>query len=289
MCLLVVASAAPNQESNRDSRNLIQTEDDLLNSVHQDCLRKDSIACLKYRVFSYADKMMGGLQDSTPIIEGVNVVKTGDVSETKGAPRALKPDATIESVLMDRVARFLSTHTLKIDLSGKDVVTAVGNTARSISDTYDNLTGEEEYEEIEDDFEEEGRKKKGGKKKIKKIKKVLGPFLGIFALKAAFLAKLALLGIALLAGKALIIGKIALTISLILAGLKLFGSKLGLLKGGGSGAIVDHHDEHDFSGYGGGYSSGGYSHGVSGGSGWGRSSDAQSLAYKAYAPETKQQ
>lgn len=67
--------------------NAIQTEDDLVNSIHADCLRKDSVSCLKYQIYSLVDRTLGR-QGDIALTEGVTIVKTGD-GETEGAPRAL--------------------------------------------------------------------------------------------------------------------------------------------------------------------------------------------------------
>lgn len=67
--------------------NAIQTEDDLVNSIHADCLKKDSVSCLKYQIYSLVDRTLGR-QGDIALTEGVTIVKTGD-GETEGAPRAL--------------------------------------------------------------------------------------------------------------------------------------------------------------------------------------------------------
>lgn len=273
-------TALPAQEEARGSRNAIQTESDLLDNIYQDCLRKDSLSCVKYKLFSFVDKMLGH-KDTITVTEGVQIVKTTG-GEPEGAPRALNGDETIEGLILNRIARFLESHTIKIDLKGSEIVSAVSNTARSFSDTVDSLS------EDDSPLEEEGRGKK------KKVKKVLGPLMAMAALKAAFLGKLALAAIALIAGKALLIGKLALVLSAIIGLKKLFG---------GQGKHVSyevvahpthtssHVSSHESIGHSGGYGGGdigGYS-GSSGHGGWGRSLDAQQLAYRAHAPTTVQQ
>lgn len=265
LCLIAVAKAGP--DGTRGSRNVIQTESNLLDSVYQDCLKKDTLSCLKYKVFSFADKIVG-LNEIT-IASGVKIIKSG---EPDGAPRALPGDASIESVLLSKVQRFLETHTIKFDVSGKDIVTAIGNTARSLSET-------EEDEDDEEESFDEARGKIKKKKKFKKMKHFLGPLFKIIALKKLFLMKLALLGIGLIAGQALLSGTIALIISGFI-GIK----KILLSLKGGQGHPI-HTESHVFAHesihpieHGHGYADHSAGHG-----GWGRSIDGQQLAYRGHA------
>ncbi|XP_030768092.1 uncharacterized protein LOC115891690 [Sitophilus oryzae] len=275
---IVAASGLPAQEEARS--NSIQTESDLLDSIYTDCLRKDSLSCLKYKIYSFVDKTLGQ-KDTITVTDGIQIVKSGN--EKDGAPRAFNGDETIESLVLDRVSRFLNSHTIKVDLKGSDLVNAVQSGARSLSEV------------VEDDAVEEGRgkkKKKGGN---------MGGLMAILALKAALLGKLALWAIALIAGKALIIGKIALVLSAIIGIKKLLGSQ-------GHGKHVTYevvaHPQHSSShvathevaysggsGHGGGYGGdiGGGSYGSSGHGGWGRSLDAQQLAYRGQLPAQQQQ
>lgn len=289
LCLIATTWAVPAQDGTRTSRNVIQTENDLLDSVYQDCLKKDMVSCMKYKVFSVVDKVLG--QTDISISDGVQIVKTSE-SEKLGAPRALNGDESLEGVMLNKVANFMGTHSIKLELNGKELLDLASTTARGFSESF--YEEEEEDEEVEDENAVGEARGKIKKKKIKKIKKVLGPVFKIVALKAALLMKLAIIGIALIAGKALIVSKIALVLALILAAKKLFASKLGGGLGGlggglgggfGGGAIhTSSHvgGGHEIGGYGG--DVGGYGGGYGGGhGGWGRSTDAQELAYKGYA------
>lgn len=279
--LVAAATALPQPEPEARSlhtKNSLLTENDLLNSIYNDCLQKDSAACMKIKFLSFIEKYLGK-QDTFAITEGVTVVKTSN--EPDGAPRS-SPDDSIESIILNKVQGFLKTHTVKIDLEGSKILNAVQSTGRALNDVVDNLTDDES-------LEEEGRGKK------KKAQKLLGPLMAALAMKAAALIPLALGAIALLAGKALIVGKIALVLSAIL-GLK-------KLLSGGHGKhvtyeVVSHphhssshvatHESFGGGGGGGGYGGdvgGGYSGGSSGHGGWGRSLDAQQLAYSAHAPQ----
>ncbi|XP_066248010.1 uncharacterized protein Osi7 [Euwallacea similis] len=272
LCVAVVSQALPTQEEARS--NTIQTESDLLDAVYTDCLRKDSLSCLKYKIYNFVDKTLGQ-RDSITVTDGVQIIKTSN--DKDGAPRAISSDDSIESLVFDRVARWLETHTIKVDLKGSEIVNAVQSTARSFSDVIS---------EEEGDGVEEGRKKKkkGGH---------MGPLMGALALKAAVLGKLALWAIAVIAGKALLIGKIALVLSSIIGIKKLLASQ-------NHGKHVTYevvsHPQHTSShvsthevayagssGHGGDLSGGSY--GGSGHGGWGRSLDAQQLAYRGQQPE----
>lgn len=286
LCIATAACALPAQDEGRSSRNVIQTENDLLDSIYADCLRKDSMSCVKYKLFSFVDKMLGH-KDTITVTDGVQIVKTEGGDQTEGAPRALNGDETIESLMISRVARFLQTHTIKIDLKGSDIVNSVSSTARSLGDAYNTFVEEDNSVGVE-----EGR----GKKKKKAA--LLGLIAGLAALKAAVLGKLALAAIALIAGKALIIGKIALVLSAIIGIKKLLASQQKHVT-----YEVVAHPQHSAShisthetvygggssGGGGGYGGdvgGGYGGSSSGGhgGGWGRSLEAQQLAYRGQIP-----
>lgn len=86
LCLAVVfVSALPKQEQARSAGNAIQTEDDLLSGIYADCLKKDSVSCIKYKLFSFVDKVLGE-KDAITVTDGLTIIKTG---EPEGAPRSL--------------------------------------------------------------------------------------------------------------------------------------------------------------------------------------------------------
>ncbi|KAK9879999.1 hypothetical protein WA026_008512 [Henosepilachna vigintioctopunctata] len=277
---VVSVSAVPAQNEARG--NSIQTENDLLDSIYTDCLRKDSYSCLKIKLFNFVDKMLGH-KDTITIADGVQLVKNS--GETDGAPRAINADDSIENILWSRIEGFLESHTIKINLKGSEIVNSVANTARSFSDVVDSLS--EDQNSVETD-EARGKKKKAAK--------ILGPLLAAAALKAAILGKIALGVIALIAGKALLIGKLALVLSAII-GLK-------KLLGGGQGKHVTYevvsHPQHSsshvtshesvYGGSGGGGSYGAESSGYSssGHGGWGRSFEGQQIAYRGHKQPSQQ-
>lgn len=282
-CFIVMVQALPTEDGRalNSHTNSVQNENDLLDSIYSECARKDSASCVKYKVFSFVDKLLGQKETFT-LAEGVTVVKKPS-AEADGAPRALDTDASIEVMVMDRLINFLETHTLKVDLKGSDIVGVATSAGRALEDAARNFVGD-------DALVEESRGKK------KKAQKMLGPLMMAVALKAAALVPLMLGGIALIAGKALLIGKIALVISAII-GLK------KLLSGGGKHVTYEvvahpHHSSSHSSSHGGdtyaaiggssgfGSDAGGYGGGGSSGhGGWGRSADAQDLAYSAQKPQ----
>lgn len=62
------------------------SENDLMANIYSDCLKKESISCIKYKVFTYVDKMLADKEDIT-LSEGITVVKTSNAEE--GAPRSV--------------------------------------------------------------------------------------------------------------------------------------------------------------------------------------------------------
>lgn len=268
---LVTVSALPAEETRGHPRNAIGSDNDLMDSIYTDCLRKDSVNCVKYKLVSFVDKMASA-RDTFALTEGVTVVKVPG-SEKEGAPRAISGDESVESLIFSRVQNFLNTHTIKVELKGSDIVSAVSSTGRALEDASENFFG--------DDETNEGRGKK------KKAIKMLGPLLAMMALKAAALLPLLLGAIALIAGKALLIGKIALVLSAIIGLKKLLSQEKHVTY-----EVVAHPQHtsshstssHSDAGFSGGFSgadAGSYGGSSSGGHGWGRSYDAQDLAYSA--------
>ncbi|CAD1474662.1 unnamed protein product [Heterotrigona itama] len=247
-------------------------ENDLMATIYSDCLKKESINCIKYKVFSYVDKMLADKEDIT-LTDGITVVKTSNAEE--GAPRSIE-SSDLDTLLFDRLGRFLKTHSVKVDLKGTDILGAIESAGRSFEDFTDNAV------------ESRGKKKKA--------QKILGPLMMALALKAAALLPLALGAIAAIAGKALLVGKIALVISAIIGLKKLLSSsgkhvtyEVVSHPHHSSSHIVSHDDGgHGGGGYGGGGADyGGYS--GSSGHGWARSlpQDAHELAYRAHQPQTE--
>lgn len=274
LCGIALVSALPAEESRGQSRNAVGGDSDLMESIYTDCLRKDSVSCVKYKLFSFVDKMLEQ-KDTFALTEGVTVIKT-DKPADGGAPRALTGDESIESLIFSRLQNFLQTHTVKVELKGADVVNAVSSTGRALEDVSDSMFGENDVNEAR------GKKKKAAK--------ILGPLLLALGLKAAALLPLILGAIALIAGKALLVGKIALVLSAIIGLKKLLSQEKHVTY---EVVAHPHHSSSHSSSHGEAYSVGasnidvsGYAAGAgTGHGGWGRSVDAQDLAYRGQKTE----
>lgn len=230
---------------------------------------------MRYNFFSFIDKMIGQ-KENFALSEGVTVIRASDVPVETGAPRALDP--------VSRLKNYIETHSLQIEVKGSDVINAVTSAGRALEDTVSSFSDDS-------DLSEESRGKK------KKAAKILGPLMAAMAMKMMALMPLAIGAIALIAGKALLIGKLALVLSAIIGLKKLLGQQQKhvtyevVAHPHHSSSHTSSHDYGGASGYGGdsgggGYASSGSSGGghSSGGGGWGRSLEAQSLAYSAQKP-----
>uniref|UniRef100_T1HNP7 Uncharacterized protein n=2 Tax=Rhodnius prolixus TaxID=13249 RepID=T1HNP7_RHOPR len=172
----------------------------------QGCGDKDMFLCLKMRALTYVDKVLRRPEDIN-IMEGVSLVRTESAASRELNGRGINEaeldaslpknaedkDAQVESMLVDRVARFLQTHTLQLKVPDSSI------------------------EEVRKSLDEA----RGKKKKLK----MLLPLLLMLKLKAAALIPLALGALALLALKALIVGKLALVLSGLIGLQKLLSSK----------------------------------------------------------------
>ncbi|XP_036323193.1 uncharacterized protein LOC118737054 [Rhagoletis pomonella] len=276
LCLITVAAALPAEETRGHARNAVSGDNDIMDSIYSDCLRKDSVSCVKYKLFNFVDKVLSA-REQFSLTEGVTVVRSPDAPVTEAA-RSISGDESFESLALNRISGFLNTHTIKVELKGADIVQAVSSTGRALEDVSESLFGGSD----DPNATEESRGKK------KKAAKILGPILALVALKAAALLPLLLGAIALIAGKALLIGKIALVLSAVIGLKKLLSQEKHVTYE--VVAHPHHSSSHSIShdSYGSGYSadagsSGSY--GSSGHGGWGRSLDAQDLAYAAQKPQ----
>uniref|UniRef100_A0A1A9ZSZ0 Uncharacterized protein n=1 Tax=Glossina pallidipes TaxID=7398 RepID=A0A1A9ZSZ0_GLOPL len=275
VCLITLTTALPAEETRSHARNAVVADNDIMDSIYSDCLRKDSVSCVKYKLFNFVDKVLGA-REQFALTEGVTVVRTPD-APANDYGRAISGDETFESLALNRISGFLNTHTIKVELKGSDIVQAVSSTGRALEDVSESLFGSDDTNVTE---ESRGKKKKAAK--------ILGPILALIALKAAALVPLMLGAIALIAGKALLIGKIALVLSAVIGLKKLLSQEKHVTYE--VVAHPHHSSSHSIShdSYGSGYSadvgsSGSY--GSSGHGGWGRSLDAQDMAYGAQKPK----
>ena len=80
LCAAVAAASALPASDKASSEN------DLMASIYSDCIKKESLSCIKYKVFSFVDKMLSDKQDIS-LSEGITVVKTTTSNIEEGAPR----------------------------------------------------------------------------------------------------------------------------------------------------------------------------------------------------------
>ncbi|EDV90717.1 uncharacterized protein LOC6569677 [Drosophila grimshawi] len=280
LCLVTLTVALPAEETRGHARNAIggSGDNDIMDSIYSECLRKDSVSCVKYKLFNFVDKVLG-VRDQFALTEGVTVVRSPD-APVQEAARSISGDESFESLALNRISSFLNTHTIKVELKGADIVQAVSSTGRALEDASESLFGSNDPNAPE---ESRGKKKKAAK--------ILGPILALVALKAAALLPLLLGAIALIAGKALLIGKIALVLSAVIGLKKLLSQEKHVTY---EVVAHPHHSSshsvsHGSDSYGSGYSAdagaSSASYGSSGHGGWGRSIDAQDLAYSAQKPQ----
>ncbi|OXU24919.1 uncharacterized protein LOC100113774 [Nasonia vitripennis] len=213
------ALAAPAQEQQQPS--LFEQAYDVYSSCSAEA---DMAVCLKLKALGYVDRAARSAE--IDVVDGFKIVQSEEAKSSRADnARSLNDiesslptevearEAAVDEALLDRTARFLSTHTVELSLP----------------------------EEVSRSFGEARGKKK-------KIVKSLLPILLLLKLKAAALIPIALGGLALLAFKALIIGKIALIISAVIALQKLLGQKHQSYEVVAH-EVPHHHDEHHGSGW----------------------------------------
>ncbi|XP_058793750.1 uncharacterized protein LOC131665710 [Phymastichus coffea] len=221
LCGLVAATfAAPAQEQ---QASFLEDAYNLYNSCSAEA---DIAVCLKLKALGFVDRAARSAQ--IEVIDGFKIVQNEDAKSRVENARSLNEieaslpveiearDAAINDALVDRAARFLTTHTIEISLPEE---------ARSL---------------------EESR----GKKKKKQIMENLKSALSLLKLKAALFLPIAIIGFKLLVLKALVFSKIALILSLVLV-VKKFLEKRNV--GGHENTPHDvpyHHDEYHGAGYG---------------------------------------
>ncbi|XP_051169745.1 uncharacterized protein LOC127287065 [Leptopilina boulardi] len=170
--------------------------------VYSSCADENDMAvCLKLKALNFVDRAARSAEFD--ITDDLKIVQTDEAKNSRAdygrslneiessLPTEIEArEAAVDKALFDRTAKFLSTHTVELNLGDES--------SRSL---------------------EEGRGKK------KKIVKSLIPLLLLLKLKFAALIPIAIGVLAFLALKALVFGKIALVISAILGLQKLMGAK----------------------------------------------------------------
>ncbi|BES96529.1 Protein of unknown function (DUF1676) [Nesidiocoris tenuis] len=179
------------------SANAVDEPWRIVNKVWDDCSTQSDVAgCLQGKAVTFMDR--AARAESISFGDAISVVRTKPLDISREG-KALSDNDVEEAgkegrltdLLWDRAARFLSSHTVKVNLpkiSAEDLKSGV----------------------------EEGRGK---------MKKMMGTMMMMGAMKAMALIPIALGVLFLLAGKALIIAKIALVLSLIITLKKLLSAK----------------------------------------------------------------
>jgi len=234
----------------------------------KDCFNQDSISCIQMSMFRKAREFFDNPEIN--IIDGLTLVKGSDRSS-----RSMSVDSTaveqaksvddrenaLENYVSERAMRFFEERSLNMDVMavGRAVATAV---PEDVKESVRAMVGE-------------------ARKKKKKLLKKLGPLLNILKLKMTGLLLIGLLIVGAIAKKALLIATIALILSKLLLIKKVIGGLVGGLGAAGLGAGLGS----KLGGGGGGITEilGGLG-GLGGGGGGG--SDAGSIAYGGYAPQS---
>ncbi|PZC78365.1 hypothetical protein B5X24_HaOG202271 [Helicoverpa armigera] len=192
------------------------TASKLVKNIYNECLSQYSVECVKPRTLQWISQVSN--DDEIKITDDLSIVKTASLEEDMGVDPRMAQDPAYQ--IVDKVDRFLQTHTLKVKVPEE-----ISNSAASEYVPRSLLTDLPSELEMPLDGEEDGQVFEGRKKKIKLpkplrikskhgfIKKVLLPFLLGLKFKASVLVPLALALIALKTWKALTLGLISLVLS----------------------------------------------------------------------------
>ena len=134
ICLCgVAASAFP--ASQTDSPGVLEEGIETAYKFIQGCGEKDMSLCLKMRALTLVDKALRR-PDDLEIADGVSLVRTGSEAASRGLnARALseaeldaslpkdsdEKDAQVETMLIDRVSRFLQSYTLQFKVPDSSI------------------------------------------------------------------------------------------------------------------------------------------------------------------------
>lgn len=132
---VIVGSAvgAPQQQALQPQPSAIEEGIESAYKWVQGCGEKDMSLCLKMRALTYVDKALRRPEDIS-LFEGVSLVRT-EAASRENFGRAVSEDeldaslpkdadtkdAEVESMLVDRVARFLQTHTLQLKVPDSSI------------------------------------------------------------------------------------------------------------------------------------------------------------------------
>lgn len=126
--LAVVVFGYPSSQQQQEEPSMIEDGVEKVYRFLQGCGKKDISLCIKMRALTFVDKALRK-QDDISLVDGVKLVRTenNDASRVLNG-RALSEaeldaslpkdaedrDAQVETMLVDRVARFLESHTLQL-------------------------------------------------------------------------------------------------------------------------------------------------------------------------------
>lgn len=129
-CMLLVAAQAAYTYPATEEAPLVEEAVGLekVYKVMQECSEKNMATCLKMRALQYVDRALRK-SDNIDVLEGITLVKSESVESSRGLNgRSLsesevdetpakdedEKDTQVENLLLDRVARFLESHTLQL-------------------------------------------------------------------------------------------------------------------------------------------------------------------------------
>lgn len=129
----------------------------LVKNIYNECLSQYSVECVKPRTLQWISQVSN--DDEIKITEDLSIVKTGTMDDDEADPRMAKDPAY---QIVDKVDRFLQTHTLKVKVPEE-----ITNSAASEYVPRSLLTDLPSELEMPLDGEEDGQVFEGRKKKIK--------------------------------------------------------------------------------------------------------------------------
>lgn len=130
VCMLFVAAQASYIPPSDDVAPFVEdtVSLDKVYNVMQECSVKNMATCLKMRALQYVDRALRKT-DNINMFEGITLVKSEPVESSRGlngrslsesevdetpAKDENEKDTQVENLLLDRVARFLESHTLQL-------------------------------------------------------------------------------------------------------------------------------------------------------------------------------
>ncbi|KAI5693908.1 hypothetical protein M8J75_007655 [Diaphorina citri] len=248
--VLALALAANESENETFANAPSKTEIALLTKLNAKCSRKHETSCMMLKLVAYMNRLMK--KSSIQVADSVEIVET--ISEKR--PEEAEPD-------FDESARSLEAADEET-LIGQVASQKLSNFVKSRSLVWNVLPGVDVVVDSELNLGLNFPDAQTGRGKNKNM----GPLIAAGVMKLGMLKALAFKALALLVGKALLLSKLAFILTAIIGLKKLLSQPKHVTY-----EVVSHphHAEHGHDSY---------------SAGWGRSLDAQNLAYNAQKPET---